>query len=154
IWCAWDTYSKGKYRVMVRRYDPRAGAWAAAEPVPGDAGLDAYAPDLAVDPQGRVWVVYARNEVLEQAYGLRGPKAGGAPKPHTRLAVRDAAGAWTHVEPLSGSDGGFVATGDLPRIAIDGGSGVWVVWQKLPDHVDWKVGAALYQGGRWTATQI
>jgi hypothetical protein len=153
IWCAWDAYSKGKYRVMLRRYDPRSGAWGAAEPVPGDAGLDAYAPDLAVDAKGRVWVAYARNEVAEHDWGLRGSKNGGPPKPTTRLAVRDASGGWSYVEPLSGKDPGFVASGDLPRIVIDGDGGVWVAWQWLRDHVDWKVGAACYQGGRWIASE-
>ncbi|HTM50625.1 MAG TPA: DUF3604 domain-containing protein [Bryobacteraceae bacterium] len=154
IWCAWDSYSGGKYRVMVRRYDPAKGSWGAAEHVPGDGRLDAYAPDLAVDGQGRVWVVYARNEVEEPAYGLRGTKDGGAPKPTSRLAVRDASGAWSHADPVSGNEPGFVAAGDLPRITADGEGGVWVVWQKLPNHVDWKVGAAYYQGGRWVASQV
>src|SRR6185436_18145287 len=49
---------------------------------------------------------------------------------------------------------GFVAEGDLPRIAADGDGGVWVVWQKLPNHIDWKVGAAYYRGGRWVASQV
>jgi hypothetical protein len=140
IWCAWDVYSKGKYRVMVRRYDPRGGTWGTAEQVPGDVRLDTYAPDLAVDQKGRVWVVCARNEVEEQAYGLRGAKEGAAPKPTTRLAVRDASGAWSLADPVSGSDPGFVANGDLPRITIDNQDGVWVAWQRLPNHVDWKVG--------------
>ena len=40
-----------------------------------------------------------------------------------------------------------MATGDLPRILIDPAGGVWVAWQRLPNHVDWKVGAAYYEGG-------
>ncbi len=154
IWCAWDAYTKGNYRVMVRRYDPQGGAWSAPEAVPGAGRLDAYAPDLAVDAKGRVWVAYARNEVAEHAYGLRGPKAGEAPKPTTRLAVREPSGAWSFVESPSGTEPGFVAKGDLPRISIDSEGGVWVAWQMLRDHVDWKVGAAYYQGGRWVASEV
>ena len=41
IWCAWDAYRKGKYRAMLRRYDPRTGAWGVAEEVPGASRLDA-----------------------------------------------------------------------------------------------------------------
>ncbi len=154
IWCAWDVYSGGKYRVMVRRYEPRSGVWGAGEPVPGDGRLDAYAPDLVVDGKGRVWVVYARNEVEEPAYGLRGTRTGGTPRPTTRLAVRDTSGAWSYVAPLSGQEPGFVAVGDLPRITLDPEGGVWVAWQRLPNHVDWKVGAAYYQGARWVASQV
>ena len=153
IWCAWDTHRSGKYRVMLRRFDPRAGAWDAAEQAPGDGVLDAYAPDAAVDPQGRVWVAYARNEVEEHAWGLRGPRDGGAPRPTVRLVVRDAAG-WHYPEPLSGSEPGRVAVGDLPRITIGPEGAVWVVWQRLPGHVDWKVAAAVYQGGRWAASHV
>ncbi len=154
VWCVWDAYSRGKYSVLARRYDPRSGTWGASEAVPGDGRLDAYAPDLAVDGKGRLWVVYARNEVEEPAYGLRGTQSGGVPRPTTRLAVREPSGAWSAVAPLSGQQPGFVAVGDLPRIAVDGEGGVWVAWQRLPNHVDWKVGAAYYQGGRWVASQI
>ena len=55
---------------------------------------------------------------------------------------------------LPHQDPGFVAKGDLPRIAIDSEGGVWVAWQMLRDHVDWKVGAAYYQGGRWLASEV
>lgn len=151
VWCAWDVYSDGKYRVMVRRYDPASASWAAAEHAPGDGSLDAYAPDVAVDSAGRVWVTYARNEAQEHAWGLRGPKSGPSPRPTTRLVVRDGSG-WAYPEPLGRPDPGHVAEGDLPRIAIDAQDAVWVVWQRLPAHVDWKVGAAVYQGGQWLAS--
>ncbi|MEO7653409.1 MAG: DUF3604 domain-containing protein, partial [Bryobacteraceae bacterium] len=154
IWCAWDIYTKGKYRVMVRRFDPASGNWGQAETAPGDGRLDVYAADLAFDAAGRLWLAYARNEIEEQAYGLRGPKEGAAPKPTTRLAVRETGGAWSHVAPVAGKDAGFVADGDLPRIVADPAGGIWVAWQKLPGHVDWKVGAAYYQGGRWIASQV
>src|SRR6266480_311869 len=84
----------GKYCVMVRRFDPAAGAWGAPEAVPGDGRLDAYAPDLAVDREGRVWVTYARNEAEEHLWGLRGAKTGETPRPTVRLAVREPSGAW------------------------------------------------------------
>jgi len=153
IWCAWDTYSRGKYRVMLRRFDPRTGAWGVAEQAPGDGPLDAYAPDISVDSAGRVWVAYARNEVEDPAWGLRGPKEGGAPRPTVRLVVRDADG-WRYPLPLEGEEPGKVAEGDLPRVAISPDGAVWVVWQRLFVHVDWKVAAAVYQGGRWVASQI
>jgi len=101
VWCAWDVYRAGRYRVMVRRYDPGAGAWGGAEEVPGDGVLDTYAPDLAVEDTGRVWVVYARNEAEETAWGLRGPKPKPGPWPTVRIAVRDR-GGWVHPQPVPG----------------------------------------------------
>jgi hypothetical protein len=146
IWCAWDVYCRGQYRVMVRRYDSRTHTWEAAEQAPGAGPLDAYAPDIAVDGRGRPWVAYARNEVEEHAWGLRGPRPGAAPRPTVRVVVRDASG-WH-------SPGGFSATGDLPRISVDPAGTVWLVWQTLPGHVDWKVGAAVCPGKSWIGPQI
>jgi len=153
VWCAWDVFEKGKYRVMVRRFDPRSASWNAPELVPGDGPLDGYAPDIDADGEGRVWVTYARNEVEEAAWGLRGPKPGVAPRPTVRLVVRDKSG-WSYPEPVAGGGPGFVAEGDLPRVRVGPDGAVWCVWQKLPNHVDWKIGAAVYQGGRWIGPQI
>lgn len=147
LWCAWDAYSRGKYRVLVRRFDSARGVWGTAEEVPGAVRLDAYAPDLAVDPDGRVWVVYARNEVEEPAWGLRGPKAGPKPRPTVRVLVRDRNGSWHYPGALADVSG-RLAEGDLPRVAACQDGSMWVVWQSLPSHVDWKVGAALFRGKR------
>jgi hypothetical protein len=62
------------------------------------------------------------------------------------VVVREA-GGWR-------SPGGFSTTGDLPRITIDPAGAVWLVWQSLPGHVDWKVGGAVCQGGSWTGPQM
>ncbi len=153
LWCAWDAYSGGKYRVMVRSFDPEANSWGAPEAVPGDGRLDAYAPDLGIDPAGRVWVTYARNEVEQAAWGLRGPNAGASPRPTVRLVVRDRT-AWSYPPPVSSGTPGMVHVGDLPRLAVDAAGAVWVVWQTLNRHVDWKVGAAALQGDRWSAPQL
>jgi hypothetical protein len=153
LWAAWDAYSKGKYRVMLRRFDPRNGAWTTPEEAPGAQQLDAYAPDLAVDSTSRVWLTYARSEVVEHQWGLRGGKAGASPRPTTRLVVREPEG-WSYPQPLSGEEPGMVAIGDLPRVSIDSEDGVWVLWNSLPGHVDWKVGTALYGGGRWQAGEV
>ena len=146
IWCAWDAYSKGKYRVMLRRYDPKSGAWGAAEAVPGDGILDTYAPDLAVDCE------------RPGLGGLRAERGGGAGPRSPRDERRRSAEA--HHAPGGARRRRCVVDcrgdvrqrawvcgrGDLPRISIDDeGGGVWVVWQKLPDHIDWKVGAAYYR---------
>ncbi|MCP5114694.1 MAG: DUF3604 domain-containing protein, partial [bacterium] len=149
LWVAWDAYSKGKYHVRFRRFDPVAGLWDFPENVPGDGKRDAYAPDLAVDPEGRLWVTYARNEVMDPDYGLRGRKKGRSPRPTVRLVVRDG-GAWGYPKPATGDEPGRVGQGDLPRIAIAGNGAVWVIWQTLPSHVDWKVTAAVYQPDSWT----
>jgi uncharacterized protein DUF3604 len=153
VWCVWDVYTSGKYRVMARRFDSNTRKWSEPETVPGDGKLDAYAADVAVDAKSRVWVTYARNEVEEPAYGRRGPIPGGAPRPTTRLVVRDA-GTWSYPDPLSGDEPGFVAQGDFPRVEAGPDGGVWVFWNYLPGHVDWKVGAALYSGGRWSPGRI
>ncbi|MCC6540200.1 MAG: hypothetical protein IT162_21810, partial [Bryobacterales bacterium] len=153
LWAAWDAYSRGKYRVMLRRYDTKANRWGETEEAPGARTLDAYAPDLAVDASGRVWLAYARNEVVDHAWGLRGGNNGTSPRPTTRLVVREA-GGWSYPQPLSGEEPGLVALGDWPRVRVDGNDLVWVFWNMLPGHVDWKVGAAVYGGGRWQASEI
>ncbi len=153
LWAVWDVYSAGKYRVMIRRFDPKSGAWAAPEEAPGAKTLDAYAPDIAVDAGRRVWVAYARNEVVEHNWGLRGAAAGSSPRPTTRLVVREPNG-WSFPQPLIGSDPGMVASGDLPRVSIDAAGAVWVLWNTLPGHVDWKVGAAVYGDGRWQGSDV
>ncbi|MCP5109959.1 MAG: hypothetical protein GY953_03905, partial [bacterium] len=148
VWAAWDAYFKGKYHVRVRRFDPTRNQWGEPEHVPGDGKLDAYAPDLAFDPDGRLWVTYARNEVVNPDYGLRGSKTGRAPRPTVRLVVRED-GAWHYPPPATGDEPGRIEQGDLPRIRIGDDGAVWVVWQTLPGHVDWKVTGAVYQGDRW-----
>ncbi|MEP7365020.1 MAG: DUF3604 domain-containing protein [Acidobacteriota bacterium] len=153
VWATWDVYSKGKYRVMLRRFDPRGGGWSAPEEAPGAKALDAYAPDLAVDASGRVWLTYARNEVVDHDWGLRGAKNGASPRPTTRLVVHESAG-WSYPRPLSGEEPGMVAIGDLPRVAVEPSGVVWVLWNMLPGHVDWKVGAAVYGDGRWQASHV
>jgi hypothetical protein len=154
IWAAWDSYENGKYNVMVRRYDPTSGTWGTAEKVPGDGQLDAYAPDIATDSQGRLWVAYARNEVLDHAFGLRGARKDAAPRPSVRMAVREAPG-WRFPALIApNAEAGFVDEGDLPRIAADSDGAVWIVWQRLPGHVDWKVTAAAYRAGQWTRPEI
>ncbi len=149
IWCAWDTYSRGKYRIMLRQYDPNADSWGAPLNVPGDGNLDAWAPAVAVDPKGRVWVAYARAGAEEPLWGLRGVRSGGSPKPTIRLVVYDGTN-WSYPEPLEGDEPGAVSRGDLPRLAIGSDNAVWVIWQTLLGHVDWKVTAAVYRGRRWT----
>ncbi len=148
IWCAWDVYSGGKYRVRVRRFDPAGGRWGEPEDVPGDGRLDAYAPDLAVDAEGRVWAAYARNSVYEQAWGRRGPRKGGSPRPTVRLVVRTPHG-WRYPAPDGTEDPGLVASGDLPRIQVDERGAVWLFWQSFRGHVNWKVSAAVFAGERW-----
>ncbi|MEZ5367026.1 MAG: DUF3604 domain-containing protein [Bryobacterales bacterium] len=147
LWAAWDAYEDGKYRVKAARYDRQANRWGAALDVPGDGKLDAYAPDLGVDSAGRVWVAYARNEVLEAKWGRRGPAKGGPPRPTTRVVVRDSDGKWKY--PAGGDDPGFVHKGDLPRLAVGPDDSVWVGFQFFAGHVDWKVGMAALTAEGW-----
>lgn len=153
IWCAWDTDSEGKYRVMVRRFDPSAARWGPPQNVPGDGKLDSYAPDLAIDHAGRVWVTYARNECEEAVWGLRGPKAGQAPRPTVRLVALDR-GKWKYPSTLTGNSHGYVARGDIPRIAVDNDGTVWVSWQFLPGHVNGKIGSIVCERERWSRPEI
>ncbi len=151
IYCAWDAYEDGRYRVKLSRYDEDARQWGQAEEVPGSPLLDAYAPDLAVDNAGLVWIVHARNELENPDYGLRGSQPGGSPKPTVRLIARQSNGRWAYPLGPDGGRRGLVATGDLPRIALGPEETLWIGWQFLPGHVDWKVGMAVRKGGHWSA---
>lgn len=148
IWCAWDTYEDGKYRVKISRYDRRANRWGEAWEVPGDSIRDGYAPDVGVDRDGRVWVTYARNEAVEAVYGRRGFVDGGAPRASVRAVVRDTDGEWKY-PASSHADPGFVHKGDLPRMTVGADGRVWLAWQFFEGHVDWKIGMAVFQGDRW-----
>ncbi len=152
VWCTWDAYEDGKYRVKLARFDRQENRWGPAWDVPGDTLLDAYAPDLGVDSKGRVWVAYARNEAVEAVYGRRGFMNGSAPRATIRTVVRDTDGEWkyptaTHASP------GLVHQGDLPRLQIGPDDRVWIAWQFLEGHVDWKIAMAVFQGDRWD-TQV
>ena len=151
IYCAWDAYEDGRYRVKLSRYDGGAQKWGQAEEVPGRPLLDAYAPDPAVDGAGRVWIVHARNELENPDYGLRGSQPGGSPKPTVRLIAREPGGRWAYPLGPDGGKEGLVATGDLPRIEIGPDGALWLGWQFLPGHVNWKIGMTVYKGGRWSA---
>ena len=151
IYCAWDAYEDGRYRVKLSRYDGGAQKWSQAEEVPGRPLLDAYAPDPAVDGAGRVWIVHARNELENPDYGLRGSQPGGSPKPTVRLIAREPGGRWAYPLGPDGGKEGLVATGDLPRIEIGPDGALWLGWQFLPGHVNWKIGMTVYKGGRWSA---
>ena len=149
IHCVWDAYEQGKYRIKWSVFDPAARRWGEARNVPGDGELDAYAADVTVDSEGRVWVAYARNSVHTADYGLRGGTEGRAPLPTIRVAVRDSDGTWKYP-----SDEGLVDTGDLPRIEVGPNDSIWVSWQRLYSHVDWKVGLAVFKGDGWTAPTV
>ncbi len=151
IYCVWDSYEDGRYRVKLNAYDGDAETWGEAEEVPGDPVLDAYAPDVAVDGDGRIWIAHARNELETADYGLRGSTDGASPKPTIRLIVREPSGRWAYPRSPNGGSEGLVETGDLPRVETGPGGAVWVGWQFLAGHVDWKIGLAVYNSGRWSS---
>ena len=153
IWAVWDVYENGKYRVKLSRFDTAAKRWDPPRNVPGDGRLDAYAPDVTVDSGGRVWVACARSSVEEAAYGLRGPKEGRAPLPTIRLVVWDDE-SWSHPSALIGEEPGHIASGDLPRVEHGRQGEIWVAWQRLFRHVDWKIGLATYSGGSWAGPEV
>jgi NAD(P)-dependent dehydrogenase (short-subunit alcohol dehydrogenase family) len=80
-----------RYRVYLRQYG--RGNWGAIREAPDPEDADVYAPRIAIDPRGRVWMAYAQNPGATPEWGLRGFRGGCGPRPLIRSAVFDGS-AW------------------------------------------------------------
>ncbi|MCI0392685.1 MAG: DUF3604 domain-containing protein [Acidobacteria bacterium] len=140
---AWDGGGAERYRVYLRQN--RGGVWEAIREAPAPESADVYAPRIAVDPRGRVWMVYAQNPSATPEWGLRGFRGGRGPRPLVRSAVFDGS-SWLHSK-----DGGLItANGDMPLLAITSSGAVHVFFIRFKSHLNIRLWSSRFVGGAWT----
>lgn len=101
-------------RLFAARFDPQAGAWLAAAPMPG--GEIQFGPAAAVDRAGTVHLVYS-------------DRAAATPEAFATLVYThtDGAGSWTPPVPVAPEpNAGHQMT---PALGIDGADRLHVVWR-------------------------
>ena len=71
VWMAWASYSGRREKIRLARRNPESGLWGHWNPVPGVTG-DVWRPTLAFDAGGRLWVVWAQQDLFAANFDLYG----------------------------------------------------------------------------------
>ena len=147
VWMAWDSPAEGRYAVYLRKC--LNGAWSSTERVPSDSTVDAYAPSISVDSWNNLWIVCAQNVANQPLWGLRGVRDDPNPRPRVLIfAYRDK--RWFAPSPLGDTTPGVLADdGDMPVVLADNSGRIWVFWQRMKSHLNFRMIATYYQGNRW-----
>ena len=147
VFVAWDGSVGGRYAIYLRSYQNGIGS--PVQRVPHDPGLDVYAPSIGADKWGNLWVACAQNPAPQPLWGLRGVRDDQDPRPRILVAIqRD--NQWLYPKPLGANPAGLLTTdGDMPVVFPDRAGRIWVFWQKLKSHLNFRVAATYYQGDRW-----
>src|SRR5262245_24285125 len=106
-WAVWQSYSGLSDEIRISKYD---AGWRTFTRVPGVSG-DVWRPRIALDGQGRPWVVWAQQQAGNFDIYARGLDA----KENRWL---DLVRLSTHPQPDINAD-----------VTADGNGGLWVVWQ-------------------------
>jgi hypothetical protein len=69
VWMVWTSYSGRRDRLHLAWRDPETGVWGAPNPVPGVTG-DVWRPSLAFDGEGRLWVLWAQQELFDTNFDI------------------------------------------------------------------------------------
>jgi hypothetical protein len=69
VWMVWTSYSGRRDRLHLARRWAATGDWGPFNPVPGVTG-DVWRPSLAFDGDGRLWVIWAQQELYEANFDL------------------------------------------------------------------------------------
>lgn len=165
VWCAWDTYQDGSYRIMLSQASA-SGAWQPPQPISASNVFD-LAPSVAVDTAGRVWVAWSRAD----RWGLTSHRLGHQRAVHVRVieagtgavsipAGYNEAGAVPipitplDTMPLDYPDEDQFVVPLSPTIVPDG-QGATVLYRSL--HVNgykafgWDIRGMTHTGAGWTA---
>jgi hypothetical protein len=112
VWMAWVSYSGRRDRIQLAHRNPTSGQWGVSNPVPGVTG-DVWRPCLVFDAKGRLWVIWAQQDLFEADFDLYGRSF--------------ADGRWGHLERLAAGPGG-----DLDQAVARGPDGtLHLVWQSF-----------------------
>ena len=71
VWMVWVSYSGRRDELRLAHRDPTDGKWGVWSPVPGVSG-DVWRPSLGFDRAGRLWVVWAQQELWAANFDLYG----------------------------------------------------------------------------------
>jgi hypothetical protein len=69
VWLIYVSYSGRRDELRLARRDAASGIWGPWNPVPGVTG-DVWRPSLAFDGRGRLWIVWAQQELFDAAFDL------------------------------------------------------------------------------------
>ncbi len=160
-WVVWDSYQRGNYDVMARRYS--RGKLGKPIQVTRSPRFEAYA-DAAFDPEDRLWIAWDEGEPnwgKDFGFYFEGP--GDSLYRSRRLRVACILPDGTMHRPAS--DIMDVVPSHLrrycqrPRIQTDSQGGVWLLfWSRSSARLEattvaaavrWEAFAAYYHGGRW-----
>ena len=81
----WDGGGAERYGIFLRQWD--RGRWGEIRRAPAPPGLDAYAPSVAAASGSGAWIAYAQSSEGTAEWGLRGWRAGAAPRPAVRAVL-------------------------------------------------------------------
>ncbi|MCI0627187.1 MAG: hypothetical protein L0387_37000 [Acidobacteria bacterium] len=147
LWVAWDSAITGRYAIFLRHY--QNGTWSPVQQVPADPGLDVYAPSIAADKWGTLWIACAQNPAPQPLWGLRGVRDEPDPRPRV-LLVAYKNDRWFYPAPLGEAPPGLLTSdGDMPVIYADSSGRVWVFFQRMRSHLNFRIMATYYQDARW-----
>ncbi len=114
VWVAWTSYSGRRDRIQLARRDPESGTWGTWSPMPGVSG-DVWRSALAFDAEGRLWVIWAQQELFAANFDLYARWFDGH--------------RWGPVERLTSGP-----EGDINHAVARGDDGtIHVVWQSFQD---------------------
>jgi hypothetical protein len=127
LWAAWLSYSGRRDEIGLRQF--RNGRWSNLQWVPGTAG-DAWLPQVAVDAQNRVWVVWSEQRGSNWDLYARSFDPGSQTWGALERLTRD---------PLPDVN---------PRLASDGKGRFALVWQGFRAKNS-NIFVKLFEGGKW-----
>jgi hypothetical protein len=153
VWMIHVSYSGRRDEMRLARRDAKSGVWGPWNPVPGVTG-DVWRPSLAFDRGGRLWIVWAQQELFDAAFDLYarwfdGERWGGlerlttAPEGDFDQQVARASDGTLHLAWQGFRDG----QSDIFYRTFDGDR--WTPEQKLSDSAanDWAPGIATNSKG-------
>jgi hypothetical protein len=144
IHVAYDTYAAGNYDVMIRTRGTDA-TLGKVRTVASSANFEAR-PSLAIDPQGRVWVVYEeRTANWGKDFGPLAPGEGTALYRASAVRVRciDGDRLLDAPDPVAGAATALQAMNGFARIAADRSGRIWLVYRHRQE------GQSSGVGGTW-----
>jgi hypothetical protein len=130
VWAVWQSYSGRRDQIHLMPFLPEYGNWSAHNTVPGVTG-DVWRPRLAFDGDGRVWVIWAQQELYSANFDL-----------YARFFEQD---HWGPLHRLtSAPEGDF-----YHAVARAGDGSIHVVWQGFRDGQS-DIFHIRYDGDRWS----
>ncbi len=160
VFILWDTYAKGNYDVVGRRY--RNGRLGELTSIAATGAFEARV-SAQYDRDGRLWLAWEEGDWnWGKDYGRHTPESGRGliVKRQTRVAVLSGGRLMEPASPIAQAlPEEFRQAFHNPRILLDRNGAAWVVFRyrvNLPrtkgpgvNRGHWRMGLTCYRGGRW-----